>query len=74
MASTYSSALNLELQATGENSGSWGTKTNNNLQKLESAIKGYVSISITFDFSFIFSVADKLKFLIVSLIITILIQ
>jgi len=46
MASTYSSALNLELQATGENSGSWGTKTNNNLQKLESAIKGYVSIAI----------------------------
>ena len=46
MASTYSSSLNLELQATGENSGSWGTKTNNNLQKLESAIKGYVSVAI----------------------------
>ena len=46
MASTFSSALNLELQATGENSGSWGTKTNNNLQKLESAIKGYVSVAI----------------------------
>ena len=46
MASTFSSSLNLELQATGENSGSWGTKTNNNLQKLESAIKGYVSIAI----------------------------
>mgnify|MGYP003118245518 CR=1 FL=1 len=46
MASTYSSILNLELQATGENSGTWGTKTNSNLQKLESAIKGYVSIAI----------------------------
>ena len=46
MASTYTSSLNLELQATGENSGSWGTKTNNNLQKLESAIKGYVSVAI----------------------------
>jgi hypothetical protein len=46
MASTFSSSLNLELQATGENSGSWGDKTNNNLQKLESAIKGYVSIAI----------------------------
>ena len=46
MASSYSSSLNLELQATGENSGSWGTKTNNNLQKLESAIKGYVSVAI----------------------------
>ena len=46
MASTYTSSLNLELQATGENSGSWGTKTNNNLQKLESATKGYVSVAI----------------------------
>jgi hypothetical protein len=46
MASTYTSSLNLELQATGENSGSWGTKTNNNIQKLESAIKGYVSVAI----------------------------
>ena len=46
MASTYSSALNLELQATGENSGTWGTIINNNLQKLESATKGYVSVAI----------------------------
>ena len=46
MASTYSSALNLELQTTGENSGTWGTITNNNLQKLESAIKGYVAVAI----------------------------
>ena len=46
MASSYSSSLNLELQATGENSGAWGTKTNNNLQKLESATKGYVSVAI----------------------------
>ena len=46
MASTYSSTLNLELQATGENSGTWGTITNNNIQKLESAIKGYVAVAI----------------------------
>ena len=46
MASTYSSTLNLELQTTGENSGTWGTITNNNLQKLESAIKGYVAVAI----------------------------
>jgi len=46
MASTYSSTLNLELQATGENSGTWGTKINNNLQKLESATKGYVSVAV----------------------------
>ena len=46
MASTYSSILNLEIQTTGENSGTWGTITNNNLQKLEAAIKGYVSVAI----------------------------
>ena len=46
MASTYSSTLNLEIQASGENSGTWGTITNNNLQKLESAIKGYVSVAV----------------------------
>ena len=46
MASTYSSTLNLELQASGENSGTWGTITNNNITKLESAIKGYVSVAI----------------------------
>ena len=46
MASTYSSTLNLELQASGENSGTWGTITNNNVTKLESAIKGYVSVAI----------------------------
>jgi hypothetical protein len=46
MASTYTSTLNLELQASGENSGTWGTITNNNLTKLESAVKGYVSVAI----------------------------
>ena len=46
MASTYSSSLNLEIQATGENSGTWGTITNNNLQKVESGIKGYVSVAV----------------------------
>jgi hypothetical protein len=46
MASTFSSTLNLELQASGENSGTWGVITNNNLQKVESAIKGYVAVAI----------------------------
>ena len=46
MASTYSSSLNLELQANGDNSGAWGNKTNNNLTKVESAIKGYVAVAI----------------------------
>jgi hypothetical protein len=46
MASTYSSSLNLQLMTTGEKSGTWGTITNENFQKLESAIKGYVSVAI----------------------------
>jgi hypothetical protein len=40
MASTYTSSLNLELQASGENSGTWGTKTNTNISLLETAICG----------------------------------
>ena len=46
MASTYSSSLNLQLMTTGEQSGTWGTVTNENLQKIESAVKGYVSVAI----------------------------
>lgn len=46
MASTYSSDLKLELQATGENAGTWGTKTNNNLELVQQAIAGYQEISV----------------------------
>jgi hypothetical protein len=43
MASTYSTNLALELIGTGEQSGTWGTTTNNNLGTLlEQAISGYV--------------------------------
>ena len=41
-----STILNLDLMTTGSNSGTWGTVTNENLQKLEQAIKGYVSLSV----------------------------
>lgn len=47
MPSTYSSSLRLELQATGENANTWGTKTNNNLNLLQQAIAGYVKITLT---------------------------
>jgi hypothetical protein len=46
MASTYSTDLKLELMATGENSGTWGTKTNTNLNLIQQAIAGYEAISI----------------------------
>jgi len=46
MASTFSSDLKLELMATGENSGTWGSKTNTNLELVQQAIAGYQSISV----------------------------
>jgi len=46
MASTFSSDLKLELMATGENSGTWGTKTNTNLDLVQQAIAGYESINV----------------------------
>ena len=41
MASTYTN-LGLELMATGENAGTWGTKTNANLNLVEQLTGGYI--------------------------------
>jgi hypothetical protein len=46
MASSYSTDLKLELMVTGENSGTWGDKTNTNLNLIDQAISGYQAISI----------------------------
>ena len=45
MASTYT-ALGVELMATGENAGTWGTKTNTNLNIIEQISGGYSAQSI----------------------------
>ena len=45
MAATYT-GLGVELQATGENAGTWGTKTNTNLQILEQISGGFTQQSI----------------------------
>ena len=45
MASTYT-PLGVELQATGENAGTWGTKTNTNLQLIEQIAGGFIQKSI----------------------------
>jgi hypothetical protein len=45
MASTYT-PLGVELQATGENAGTWGTKTNTNLQIFEQIVGGFTQQSI----------------------------
>jgi len=47
MANSTSANLKLTVQATGENSGTWGQFTNTNLLILEQAIGGYDSIGIT---------------------------
>jgi len=46
MASSYSTDLKLELMVTGENSGTWGDKTNSNLNLIQQAVAGYEAVSI----------------------------
>jgi len=41
-----STILNLDLQTTGANAGTWGSNTNDNLEKVENAIKGYSTVSV----------------------------
>jgi hypothetical protein len=45
MASTYT-PLGIELMATGENAGTWGTKTNNNLSLISELTGGFSQVSI----------------------------
>jgi len=47
MASSYSTDLKLELMVTGENAGTWGDKTNTNLNLIQQAIAGFESIALT---------------------------
>ena len=46
MASTYT-PLGVELQATGENAGTWGTKTNTNLEIIEQISGGYSAQAVS---------------------------
>ena len=47
MASSYSTDLSLELVATGEKAGLWGSITNTNLQLLQTAASGYVEVTLS---------------------------
>ena len=47
MASTFSTDLALELVATGEKAGLWGTITNTNLQILQQSATGVVDVAMT---------------------------
>ena len=57
MASTYT-PLGIELQATGENAGTWGTKTNTNLQIIEQISGGYTAVNFGSDADVALSVSD----------------
>ena len=46
MASSYTSNLGIELQATGENANTWGEKTNQNWNLIQQAVTGYQEITI----------------------------
>ena len=47
MASSYSTDLKLELMITGENAGTWGDKTNTNLNLVQQAIAGYEAVALS---------------------------
>ena len=46
MASTYTTNLQIEKVTTGEKAGLWGTITNTNLEILEQASSGYISVDV----------------------------
>ena len=55
MANSTSTSLKLTVQATGENSGTWGQITNTNLLILEQAIGGYQAVPITTGATLVFT-------------------
>ena len=57
MASTYT-PLGVELQATGENAGTWGTKTNTNLQLIEQIVGGFTTQAVSDSGDTTLSVSD----------------
>ena len=57
MASTFT-PLGVELQATGENAGTWGTKTNTNLQIIEQISGGYTTQAVSDSGDTTLSVSD----------------
>lgn len=58
MPSTFSPNLRLEIQATGENANTWGTKTNTNLDLLEKSVAGHRSISVAGSGTYTLSTAN----------------
>jgi len=47
MTSAYSTDLKLELMVTGENAGTWGDNTNNNLNLIQQTIAGFEQVTLS---------------------------
>ncbi len=59
MTSAYSTDLKLELMVTGENAGTWGNNTNNNLNLIQQAIAGFESIALSDGGTVTLAMTDK---------------
>jgi len=59
MASSYSTDLKLELMVTGENAGTWGDNTNNNLNLIQQAIAGFESVALSDGGTVALAMTDK---------------
>ena len=46
MASTFTSRLKLERQASGENAGNWGNLVNFVFNRIDSSVRGYIAVSV----------------------------
>jgi hypothetical protein len=46
MASTFTSRLKLERQASGENAGNWGNLVNYVFNRLDSSVRGYIDVDV----------------------------
>jgi hypothetical protein len=59
MTSSYSTDLKLELMVTGENAGTWGDNTNNNLNLIQQSIAGYEAIALNDGGTVTLAMTDK---------------
>ena len=59
MTSAYSTDLKLELMVTGENAGTWGDNTNNNLNLIQQAIAGVETVTLSSGGTLALAMTDK---------------
>jgi hypothetical protein len=59
MSSNYSTDLKLELMTTGENAGTWGDNTNNNLNLIQQAIAGFEQVTLSSGGTLALAMTDK---------------